>query len=173
MREDRREFPCVTIDISPGGIAFAADERGEMGERIVAYISQIGRVQGIVRRHFVDGFAISMTLPALKREKLADQLTWLANRQQLGMPEDRRHDRVTPHVPHTTLSLPNGREVIAKIIDMSRSGAALAVTVAAEVGTPVMVGLTRGTVVRAFQGGLAIEFLRVIPEEDFSAAYKL
>ena len=28
-----------------------------------------------------------MTLPTAKREKLADQLTWLANRQSLGLPE--------------------------------------------------------------------------------------
>ena len=89
-------------------------------EKIIAYLAQIGRVQGVVRRQFVGGFAISMSLPALKREKLADQLTWLANRQALGMPEDRRHERVTPTNPHSTLTLPNGREMLCKIIDISR-----------------------------------------------------
>lgn len=173
MREDRREFPCVTIDISPGGVAFSADDPAELGERIVAYISQIGRVQGVVRRHFFGGFAISMTLPPLKREKLADQLTWLATRQQLGMPEDRRHDRIAPSSPHTTLTLPGGREMVAKIIDLSRSGCALAVLADPPLGTAVQVGATRAQVVRVFQGGIAVEFIRVIPEEDFHAGYRL
>ncbi len=70
MLEDRREYPCHTIDISPGGVAFAALARGRIGERVVAYLTQIGRVEGIVTRHFDDGFAIQMKLPILKREKL-------------------------------------------------------------------------------------------------------
>ena len=110
MRQDRHEFPCATIDISPGGIAFESEVSGEIGERIIAYLNQIGRVEGTVARHFYGGFAIQMKLPPLKREKLADQLTWLANRQVLGMPEDRRHERIEPRNKGTTLTLPGGRQ---------------------------------------------------------------
>lgn len=170
MRENRTEFACVTIDASPGGIAFAADAPVRLGEKIIAYVTQIGRVQGVVMRQFDGGFAISMKLPTLKREKLADQLTWLANRQQLGMPEDRRHERIPARVPHTTLTLPGGREWMAKIIDFSRSGVALTVGATPSVGTPVAVGSTRGQVVRVFATGVAVEFARVIPEEEFSDA---
>ncbi len=173
MREDRREFACMTVDISPGGIAFATDADCAIGEKVVAYLSQIGRVQGVVVRNFEGGFAISMKLPPLKREKLADQLTWLANRHQLGMPEDRRHERIVAANPHTTLLMPDGREVVAKIVDFSRSGVALQVSVVAPTGTPVTVGSTRGQIVRAFAGGLAIEFSRVVPEEDFDATFRL
>lgn len=170
MRENRTEHACVTIDISPGGIAVASDQPVDIGEKIIAYLSQVGRVQGVVTRQFYGGFALSMRLPPLKREKLADQLTWLANRQQLGMPEDRRHERIQARVPHTTLTLPGGRELVAKIIDFSRSGVALSVASNPPVGTPVTVGSTRGQVVRVFATGLAIEFSRVIPEEEFSEA---
>src|SRR5277367_4795186 len=147
MREDRQEFNCVTIDISPGGIALSSESPGEIDEKIVAYLNQIGRVQGVVSRRFYGGFAISMKLPLLKREKLADQLTWLANRQALGLPEDRRHERILPRIPHTTLILRGGREFIAKIVDVSISGAALSAAVDLPVGTPVMVGKTRAQVV--------------------------
>ena len=174
MRENRQEFPCSTIDISPGGIAFASEAAGRRWARRSSPISrQIGRVQGVVRRQFLGGFAISMTLPALKREKLADQLTWLASRQELGMPEDRRHDRIVPRNPHTTLTLPSGREILCKIIDVSRSGVALAVTNGPPVGTSVTVGQTRGQIVREFKDGVAIEFARIIPEDVFSADYRL
>jgi PilZ domain len=173
MLEDRREFPCVTIDISPGGIAFAAEESAGLGETVVAYLGQIGRVQGIVRRQFDGGFAISMKLPPLKREKLAEQLTWLINRRRLGLPEDRRHERIQARHPHTTLTLPSGRECLAKIIDFSRSGAALSVAATPDTGAAVTVGLTRADVVRLFPGGVAVEFVRMIPEGDFSEDYRL
>ena len=173
MLEDRREYPCFTIDASPGGIAFAAAESAGLGETVVAYLGQIGRVQGVVRRHFAGGFAISMKLPPLKREKLAEQLTWIANRHQLGMAEDRRHERIQARYPHTTLTLPGGRECLAKITDLSRSGAALSVAAAPDIGAAVTVGSTRAEVVRVFAGGVAVEFARIVPESDFSEDYRL
>ncbi len=170
MRENRREFSCITIDMSPGGVAFAADERVDLAERIVAYLDHVGRVEGRVMREFPGGFAIAMRLPPLKRDRLADQLTWLANRQQLGMPEDRRHERVRPRKTRTMLILPTGREVMATIIDISQSGVALSLAspVAPPVGTPVTVGATKGRVVRLFSEGLAVEFARVVPITEFN-----
>jgi hypothetical protein len=173
MREDRQEFNCATIDISPGGIALSSETPGEIGEKIVAYLNQIGRVQGVVSRRFYGGFAISMKLPLLKREKLADQLTWLVSRQALGLPEDRRHERILPQIPHTTLILPNGREFMARIIDVSVSGAALTVAVDLPDGTPVTVGLTRGQVARSFSGGIGVEFLRIFSADRFGPAIRL
>ena len=173
MRQDRREFPCATIDISPGGIALESEASGEIGERIIAYLNQIGRVEGTVARHFYGGFAIQMKLPPLKREKLADQLTWLANRQVLGMPEDRRHERIEPRNRNTTLTLPNGRQILARLIDVSRSGAALTVDATPPIGAPVTVGSRPAQVVRQFSGGVAVEFNRLIPVEMFDDDIRL
>jgi len=169
MRENRQEYPCSTIDVSVGGVAFAAEQGVEAGEKIIAYIAEIGRVQGVVRRIYVGGFAIAMALPALKREKLADQLTWIGNRRDLGMPEDRTHERIQPRNPHSTLTLPDGREMICKIIDISRSGAAVAVAAAPAIGALIILGRTRARVVRQFTGGVALEFLRIVPPDEFGA----
>ena len=152
-----------------GGDAVFSEGRLGAREPIKDVARNLDRwVQGIVARLFHGGFAISMKLPPLKREKLAEQLTWLANRQDLGMPEDRRHERIIARNPHTTLTLPGGKEYMAKIIDVSRSGVALSVAVTPPVGTPVTVGATRGQVVRAFGAGMAVEFSRVIPEDSFN-----
>jgi hypothetical protein len=167
MLEDRREYPCQTIDISPGGVAFAGSTKGGVGERVIAYLNQIGRVEGTVARHFENGFAIQMKLPVVKREKLADQLTWLANRQALGMAEDRRHERIPPRSSHTTLKLPNGQEYLAKLVDVSISGAALTVGIKPTIGSSVVVGDTAAQVVRHFEGGIAVEFNRPFPPEVF------
>ena len=105
MRSDRKEFDCESIDASPNGIAFSSDAGVQPGERIVAYLNQIGRVEGRVARIFPGGFAIQMNVPPAKRDKLATQLAWLANRQALGLPEDRRHERIAPRDRYTILQL--------------------------------------------------------------------
>ena len=109
----------------------------------------------------------------LSTNELTDQLTWLVNRQALGLPEDRRHERILPGIPHTTLILPNGREFMARIIDVSISGAALTVAVDLPAGTPVTVGRTRAQVVRFFSGGIAVEFLRMFSPDEFGPAIRL
>jgi len=168
MRSDRLEFDCESIDASPGGIAFASDAGVQPGERIVAYLNQIGRIEGTVARRFPGGFAVQMTLPIAKREKLADQLTWLANRHSLGMPEDRRHERIEPRDRRTTLKLANGREFTASLIDISISGAALRVDFRPSIGSRVVIGSTPAQVVRHLEGGIGVEFMRPIPADDFS-----
>lgn len=171
MRANRQEFDCTTIDMSPGGVSFAAEEPVQYGERIVAYLDHIGRLEGRVAREFHGGFSIAMKLPAAKRERLADQLTWLANRNSLGLPEDRRHERIRPSHSRTTLIFPHGREVLATITDLSQSGVALALSspVTTNVGMSVSVGATPGRIVRLLANGVAVEFSRIIPEEEFSA----
>ena len=109
-----------------------------------------------------------MTLPPAKREKLADQLTWLANRQSLGLPEDRRHERITPRDRYTMLRLANGREFTANLIDISISGAALSVDFQPPLGARVVIGSTQAQVVRHLDFGIAVEFMRPFPADDFS-----
>jgi c-di-GMP-binding flagellar brake protein YcgR len=171
MLTDRREYPCQTIDMSPGGVAVHAPVKGKIGERVIIYFDQLGRVEGTIVRHLETGFAVALSVPVIKREKLADQLTWLANRQSLGMPEDRRHDRVVPHNPRSTLILNDGREFMAKIVDLSISGAALSTDANLPVGTPVMLGKTQAIVVRSFADGVAIEFSRLIQPEQFDETF--
>jgi hypothetical protein len=168
MRSDRKEFDCESIDASPGGIAFSSEAAVQPGERIVAYLNQIGRIEGKVARTFAGGFAVQMSLPVAKRDKLADQLTWLANRHSLGLPEDRRHERVAPRDRYTTLQLANGRVFTASLIDISISGAALSVDFQPSLGSRVVVGSTPAQVVRHIDCGIAVEFLRPIPADDFS-----
>ena len=99
MLADRREFPCQVINMSPGGMALIAPVAGAAGERIIAYVDHLGRLEGHIARVFQNGFAMTIGATARKRDKLAAQLTWLANRHILGLPEDRRHGRIVPRNP--------------------------------------------------------------------------
>lgn len=158
MLSDRAEYPCQTIDISPGGALIAAPVRGQIGERVIAYLEHLGRVEGEITRHDPQGFAFSIAAAIRKRDKLASQLTWLANRQALGLPEDRRHERIVPRVLATTIRLESGREIAGRLIDVSMSGAAIATESKPPIGVSVTVGTTNALVVRHFNGGIAVEF---------------
>src|SRR2546422_4310726 len=125
MLADRREFPCQVANMSPGGMALIAPVAGEPGERVIAYVDHLGRLEGKIARRFEHGFAMTIAATTRKRDKLAAQLTWLANRHILGLPEDRRHGRMTPRNPMARLILPNGTNVSVRVIDISQSGAAI------------------------------------------------
>ncbi|HEX3858312.1 MAG TPA: PilZ domain-containing protein [Pseudolabrys sp.] len=163
MLADRREFPCQVIDMSPGGMALIAPMAGNTGERVIAYVDHLGRLEGVIARQFNNGFAMSIAATLRKRDKLAAQLTWLANRQILNLPEDRRHGRFTPRKALGRLILPNGTNVTCRIIDLSQSGAAIAIApdLRPVVGAAVTIGKAPGRVVRHIEDGFAIEFTRL------------
>jgi len=96
MLEDRTEHPCQVVDMSPGNAALRCEKSGEPGEKVIAYLDHIGRVEGVVTRRLQDGFAMTIVASERKKDKLAAQLTWLANKHELDLPEDRRHERIAP-----------------------------------------------------------------------------
>ena len=125
---------------------------------MVAYIDQIGRIEGQIVRVNDGGFAMSINATARKRDKLAAKLTWIANRHELNLPEDRRHDRITTKITVVSITLPDGRDYQARVVDISLSGTAVAIEVRPPIGSPVMVGKLRARVVRHFDDGIAVEF---------------
>lgn len=171
MLEDRSEHPCQVIDMSPGNVAFRTDRIGQPGERVIAYIDHIGRIEGVVTRTLDDGFAMTVIASERKKDKLAAQLTWLANKHELDLPEDRRHERVAPRNPMSVLHLTDGRQYQCRIIDLSLSGAAIEIDVKPAIGVQVVLGTMRGQVVRHFEDGIAIEFAVVQHAETLDTEF--
>src|SRR5579871_6286126 len=161
MLADRREFPCQVINMSPGGMALIAPVAGAAGERVIAYVDHLGRLEGVIARTFENGFAMTISATLRKRDKLAAQLTWLANRHILNLPEDRRHGRIIPRRPVTHLAMPNGVHLTCRIIDLSLSGAAIATDQRPAIGMLVNLGTVQGRVVRHLEEGFAVEFTRL------------
>jgi len=163
MLADRREFPCQVVNMSPGGIAIIAPVSGNPGERVIAYVDHVGRLEGKIARMLDTGFAMTIEATLRKRDKLAAQLTWLANQHILNLPEDRRHGRFIPRKAMARLIMPNGKNVACRVIDLSESGAAIAISpeLRPPVGSMVTIGKTTGRVVRHIEDGFAVEFTRL------------
>jgi hypothetical protein len=173
MLEDRREFPCQTIDISPGGVGLVAPVQGQIGSRVIVYLEHIGRIEGLVVRDLENGFAMTIVAPQRKQEKLAAQLTWLINRQAFGLPEDRRHERIELANTNSVVTFKDGRRLPAIIVDCSISGAAIDCGEMIPLGTEVTVGHREARVVRHFDAGIAVEFDQPISSERFNRHFEL
>lgn len=160
MRENQHEYPCYTNDISGGGISFTAPVECQAGEFIVAYIEEIGRVEGMVTRTYDNGFAIVLKASEHKREKIIATLTWLLNQHELGGSDGRRHERLVPSNPSSILRLDDGTEIATQIFDLSLGGARIAHHDSLRAGDTIQLGKTRGRIVRIDEAGIGIEFER-------------
>jgi hypothetical protein len=158
MLGSHSEYSCRTIDAGAGGVAVECEERGSIGDHIVAYIDQLGRIEGEIVRQLENGFAFKILAPPRKHEKLAAQIAWLTQCEIFGVPDCRRHERIAPDDGQTMLITQDGDEYPAMLIDISSRGAAMYVEIAPPIGSRVIVGQTRAHVARRFAGGVAVTF---------------
>jgi len=77
MLANRFEHACTTIDLASCGVAVECGDRGQIGDHVVAYINQLGRMEGEIARQLQNGFAFKIAAPPRKIEKLAVRIAWL------------------------------------------------------------------------------------------------
>ena len=169
MSEDEREYPFEVIDMSAGGMALLAPVSCQVGERIVAYIDNLGRLEGTVARAFEGGFAVQINASVQKRERIVNLLTWYANSELVA--DERQYERYAPRVVSQKLILPNGEVHNCQVIDISQSGASIAAAVKPLIQSLVVLGRLRGRVVRHHDQGLAIEFAELQDPDSLARTF--
>jgi hypothetical protein len=155
---ESREAPCQIADLSPGGAHILSDVVPPPGTRLVVYIEGFGRFEGSIARSDEGGFGIEFDCSALKRERVAEQLTLYMNGAPLEETALRHHNR-TPTKRMASFTRANGDVVHCKMLDFSHSGVFLATEVRPPVGEIVLISEMAGRVTRHHDMGLAIEFL--------------
>ena len=173
MLESKDEYPCQTSEMSPGDMLLLAPTLPALGEQVVVYLDDLGRFAGPCVRVDASGFALLLNLPAGKRDKLADQLTWFANRHSFGIADDRRHERIVPVLRRAVLRTPDDRESIVRIQDISLSGAGLESELRPPLGSHIVLGSTPAVVVRHFEGGFACAFQKQFPPGSINESTRL
>jgi PilZ domain len=163
MRADKQEFPCRITSISVGDASFMSPTTVEMDERIVAYMDQIGGIEGTVTRVEGELFVLRISATQHKREKLAGHITWLINRGELEGMDARRsgHERLAIGNKGSILHLGADHAVEVSIIDVSISGASVQIADRPPLGTPVTLGKLRALVVRHHADGIGLQFLDI------------
>lgn len=151
------EHPCRLQDISPGGARLSAAWKVEPKQPVVVMVDKLGRLEGEITRLVPEGFAMSITATARKREQLAEELTWLVNQDRLELQDDRVKPRQPRRgVAHVNLS--NGNILTASLVNVSATGILLEAKSPPPVDMKVRLGKLTGVVARVEGGQFAIRF---------------
>lgn len=158
MTRSGEEFEAVSLDICAGGMRIGLGKILPVGEGVILYIDDIGRVEGWVLRPVELGYAIRFEASPRKKHKIADQLTWLHNRRRLRLADERENGR-RPGSGQVLATYGTGATIACAVIDVSASGLGLRTNGPRPlVGDPVTVSGRTGKCVRYFEGGFAVDF---------------
>ncbi len=169
MLPDMSEYPCQVSELTVDGAVFTTAAAPEAATQIVAYIDEIGRVEGMSGDAVQGGFRIIFSHQGQRRERFANRLAGRAGKNTTAGTDLRRHARYSPEDGQSYIALPDGRVYPCEILDISLSGAAVKVDVMPSLGTHLMLGKMRGRIVRYVEQGLAIEFLKPLNTSQLSS----
>ena len=80
LAADGREHPCETVDVSVTGVALHAYMTPTIGERLVIYLDELGRLEGVVTSQRREGFVVELMVQLTRAAKLAQKLSALADK---------------------------------------------------------------------------------------------
>ncbi len=154
------EQDCIVTDISLGGVALKFREQPEAGTAVVLYMPGFDRVSGAVTRAGAENAAMRFDCSDAKRERLAEKIErYLAGE----LPADTRTRQsgraALPVARHFRRS--DGEIVTFEVCDISLTGASLKTAARPPIGEIVTIGSAAGRVTRHFDGGIALEFIRL------------
>ena len=155
---DSRESHCKVVDLSPGGASIECDLVLAQDTAVVLYIDGFGRLEGSIIRMNAGDFGVRFNCTPMKRERIAEQLTLLMNKDLIDEADLRRHDR-TPTKGIARFTRADGQCVACEVMDLSVSGVSLKTDVRPPIGEFVLIGQMAGRVARHHEVGIGIEFV--------------
>lgn len=172
MLPDMSEHPCQVTSLGLEGATFLTATVPAVGQTIVAYLEEVGRVEATSGQPVDGGFNVVFSLTGARRERLEQRLRWLQQKHVGSDVEERRHTRFEPRDSRSQITLPDGREYGCEVMDISLSGAAVKVHVLPSLGTNLLLGKMRGRVVRYLENGIGIEFAKPLEHGQLHAQVK-
>ena len=157
---ERRFFVCRIEKITDKTIVLTAPVIGDVGEEIIVQSDEFGELKGPLVDVVNRGFKLDIKATDEERVRLASKLDWYEKHINDEAPNRRKHKRVVPREPLSTLILADGSTPTCFVIDMSPTGAAVSADIVPVIGMPIAVGKVIGRVVRHLPNGFAIRFLR-------------
>lgn len=140
----------VVLNFSASGAGIESDIDVAPGDRIVLHLEGGSRFEGVVARLFNGGFGVEFGMHESKRERLVNALETIGDDagEMTALPLKQRVATRIGGFRGKTLCRTADGDVECRLVDMSLSGAAIETDAPLKVGDAVMLGQTRGRIVR-------------------------
>lgn len=165
-RGERRVFACVATNLSSRAIGLATPVNGKVGDRVIAHIDHLGKIEGKIIRVLDRGFVMSVNASDEERQKLITKIDWVERLKDHDISDRRAEPRYMPEVPYSQIMTQDGNTESCLVIDYSVTGVAVSADTVPQIGTVLAVGKIVGRVVRHFEGGFGVQFVDRQPRED-------
>lgn len=165
MLPDRSEHECRAAELTGAGALLLTALEVPPGVPIVTYVDEIGRIEAETGERTQGGLRIAFRVTGDRLARLEARL-----RSTLADADGRRHERIVPDKRNAQVTLADGKLYPCEIIDISVSGAAIRIGARPGLGSQLLLGKTRGRVVRHMADGIAIEFMRKLGTRQFLKA---
>lgn len=158
LLNDEREFPAKLRTISAGEAVIECEAPVKRGDKVILYIDHIGRMEGIVKATASKAIRVYFDVRRSRRARMADTLIRLVNRGTHDF-ERRRAIRIRQNRA-AKAELEDGSTVDCRILDISVTGASVAIDPRPDIGRVMVIGKMRGRVVRHHETGIGLEFIK-------------
>lgn len=161
------EHHCRTLNLSPGDACITTPAILRVGDKIIMYLNEVGRVEADVLRADPEdrSFGLRFRVGRHKLERHVDILMGMM--YPWARDADARRTPRTPGAGMADVRTASGRVIACQVVDISTVGVGLATTAPRPLlGEWVFIAGKAGRVARYFDGGFAID-LR--PASDLAA----
>jgi hypothetical protein len=157
LKQDGVEEPCIVINASAGGVLLKAVNPPSEGEKVVVYVDEVGRFEGFVIRKSNHTFAVDYRARRAKTQRTADALTEAFHKRAMSL--DRRGaPRIRREGPAIVI-FEDGASLECQILDISLTGASIAIAERPPLGAPLTIGKMKAKVVRRHETGVGVVFV--------------
>jgi len=143
-----REFACRVVNVSLRSITLVVPVNGAIGDWIFAHCDEFGTLEGSIIHLLHGGFVMTIVATDEELARLAVKIERYEKIKNHDLPDGRKHKRIVPRHPRSTLFLGDDSRLECFVIDFSASGVAVSAAIKPKIGTPLAVGTIVGRVVR-------------------------
>ncbi|MEM9619545.1 MAG: PilZ domain-containing protein [Pseudomonadota bacterium] len=156
LDEAGEERPCLVVNVSAGGALLRTKNPPAFGKSVVLYIDRLGRFEGRVIRSGGTSFAINYEKKREKSARVADDITEVMHKGKRSL--DRRNTPRLRHNAPAIIHFEDGRTEECAILDISLTGASIAVNPRPPLGMRLILGRMTAKVVRRHETGVGVVF---------------
>jgi hypothetical protein len=162
MLPDQTEHACSVVGIDVTGAEFRSSCLPPYGQTLIAYLEQIGRIECVAQEATPDGFRVEFVLTGARKERFLTRQKWLISKTTEQVQEERLYNRRQMDGAQSRITLLDGRSYPCEIVDISVTGAAVAIAVLPAIGSKVYLGKMQGKIVRYVETGIALQFMTAL-----------